>query len=149
MTVSNIRWFMSRNNSIFQVHPNFDEGTNAYFKADITPDRVRELKPIGDFQLLNEVVDTYMLHDTFESLVAAHPEPFKENEACFIDADGVVHLISSVEKNESGAPFKIICKGDTVLHCGEYSEGDGYAIEEEYTLHKIPEFSKLMDEVNA
>lgn len=149
MTVSNIRWFMSRSNSIFQVHPNFDEGTNADFKADITHDRVRELKPVGDFPLLNDIVDTYMLHDTLESLITANLASFEENEACFIDVDGVVHLVSSVENNESSAPYAIMCEGDTVLHCGEYLEGEGYAIEEQYTLHTIPELSKILDEVNA
>ncbi len=149
MTTSNIRWFLSRNNIIFQVHPDFEDGTNAPFKADISGDLIRELKPVGDFPLVNDVVETYKVHNTFEELVNDNINTFKTCQACFIDTEGVVYLISSVKDNISNAPYNILCDGDTVIHCGEHSKEDGYAVEHEYDLHSISSFAKRMSEVNT
>jgi hypothetical protein len=146
METTKIRWFIDKNNNIFQVHPSFDGGTNACFDADVTPDRIRELTPIDHWGNLYDIVNTYMTHDSFAKLVDANESVFKQYEGCFIDVDGVVHLISSIENNLSTAPYTVICEGDTVIHCGDYLEGDGYAVNEEYTLHRsISGFAAIMD----
>lgn len=149
MNAQKNQWFIDNNNVIFQVHPEFEGGTNARFDADITPSLVRELKPIDDFGNLHNVENTYKIHATFAELIAENPAVISDFEACFIDCDGVVHLISSVSKNESTASFPIICESDSVIHCGEHLKGEGYAIEENYTLHhSISDFAKLMDSLH-
>lgn len=52
----------------------------------------------------------------------------------FVDSEGVIYTVANFYERGSNAPYHVIVDGNTVLHCGAYSHGDGYSIDGEYTL---------------
>lgn len=52
----------------------------------------------------------------------------------FCDINGVIYTVADFYDGGSNAPYAVIVEGSTVMHVGAYSDGDGYPVEEEYTL---------------
>lgn len=53
----------------------------------------------------------------------------------FIDLQGIIYTVADFYEGGSNAPYHIEVEGDSVYECHVYQEGDGWQIDETYTLH--------------
>lgn len=65
----------------------------------------------------------------------------------FCDIHGVIYTVADFYQDGTNAPYHIEIEGNTVIQCGTFSEGDGYPVDEEYTLwESLVDLAKAIEE---
>lgn len=52
----------------------------------------------------------------------------------FCDCNGVIYAVADCYDGGCNAPYHVIVTGDTVERCGSYEHGNGWPIDDTYTL---------------
>lgn len=55
-------------------------------------------------------------------------------KGCFCDCNGVIYTVADFYGGGCNAPYHVIVTGNKVERCGEYEYGNGYPIDDIYTL---------------
>ena len=125
-----LRYFIYKTGVTYIVGECFDNGSTAPRNLNLVLDG-GEVVVTGQ----DGITERYPLFDSLREVAAIIDSTYPDVDGVFIDAESVYYLVFDRKDGRSNAPYHVIIDGDSVMECGQYSEGDGYPIEGEYTLH--------------